>query len=297
VNTKLQTCVIALIGFSAAAMSAAPHREGGSLMSKAGKPQTATLEVEGGRLVEQGVLQLIYARGDRISYEDTRVTYPDDLEDITEQVTGSAAQTQRTRIVVPKSRKLSLDLDTSRGPEKMVNEIVSGAAAVNPGARFRVEKNGAMLHVIPTGGRDKNGNATSEGSPLDARISLPGGERTLDQALKAICEAVAAASSQRVTIGSNGYLPYPEAPRYSIAANNESARTVLLRLMDAVGVERRAGTWVLLYDNPLDTYYLSIIPLPDFEAEKLPSTPAPVPVRAPKAKAKAPAQTKGMIDQ
>jgi hypothetical protein len=81
-----------------------------------------------------------------------------------------------------------------------------------------------------------------------------------------------------VVVGMTGFEPCgaenPDESRYFIGAENEPARLVLKRALDAIGAKRGQFTWMLLYGNQEteNLYALNLLPVPPAVTRK----PAPV---------------------
>jgi hypothetical protein len=211
------------------------------------------LEVDAGRLVGNSVAELILRHRYDITYEDPRFPDPNDYVDITQQILGVPAKDERSKIHWLRNRQMSVDLDTSRGVESMLNQIIAAAAVVHPEAKFRVVKDRARYHVIP-----------AAGSLLDTRISMPGKSYTLSEAVKAIGAAVTSASGQLMIYGCCLYAESPDEPRYRVHASDEPAREVVNRLLDGItAAGRGAVTWSILYDKKWDHFALVVVQIPD----------------------------------
>ena len=216
------------------------------------------LEVDAGRLVGASVQELILRHRFRITYEDPRYPNLADYVDITEQV-GVPVPDKRSRILWLKNRQMSVDLDTSRGAEGMLNQIVSAAAGVHPEAKFRVVKKGNWYHVIP-----------AAGSLLDTHISLPDKMRTVGEALHEIAAAVKSASGQAIDYGCCGGQE-PDEPRYPVHANNERAREVMTRLLDSIAAAGHGErTWLILYEKRFDHFAPTLFQIPDVPVYSMP---------------------------
>jgi hypothetical protein len=216
------------------------------------------LEVDAGRLVGASVQELILRHRFRITYEDPRYPNLTDYVDITQQV-GVPVPDKRARILWLKNRKMSVDLDTSRGAEGMLNQVVAAAAAVHPEAKFRVFKDGTRYHVVP-----------ASGSLLDTRISLPDKPRTVGESLHEIATAVKSASGQAIDYGCCVGQD-PDEPRYSVHANNEPAREVMTRLLDSIAAAGRGDrTWLILYEKRFDYFAPTLFEIPDVPVYSMP---------------------------
>jgi len=218
------------------------------------------LEVDAGRLVGNSVQELIQRHLYDITYEDPRFPDPHDYVDITQQVVGVPAKDERSKILALKNRQMSVDLDTSRGVESMLNQIIAAAAVVHPEAKFRVVKDRARYHVIP-----------ATGSLLDTRISMPERSYTLGEAVEAIGAAVTSASGQVMNYGCCAFEESPHEPRYRVHASDEPAREVVNRLLDGItATGRGAMTWSILYDKKWDHFSLVILKIPEVPVFSMP---------------------------
>jgi len=112
--------------------------------------------------------------------------------------------------------------------------------------------------VIPTEVRDRDGNWQTLVPVLDSEITIP---KLTDangiEMLNAICDAVSNASGVRVLAGT---MPQNilEHHRGDLQANNEVARTVLLR---ALKLSSSSLSWSMLYDAALKMYFLNVRPI------------------------------------
>jgi len=123
-------------------------------------------------------------------------------------------------------------------------------------------------------------------SILDVSISLPEQDRTAYGTIKAICQAVSAAAHVHVGVGTgvwSGGLTSDSGPvEYRLGANNEHARSVLLRAL-AILTPPNANTkqtWLLFYGSPQDPSYalnLMAMPGPPLKEPPAPAPPAPQP--------------------
>lgn len=162
----------------------------------------------------------------------------------------------------------SLPADEMMSPDKMVSSLEQLVAL--GGGGFRVEKEvsrrfGSIIHVIPTNMFDFG--KWRGASPLDARISFPAEPRTEGELLATIVHAVSQATHLRVEfmIGSNivtGGQPIrnPHPFHFNIGANNETAREVLMRMLEANRYQ--VQTW-WLWRSPEMLYrlYIENVPL------------------------------------
>jgi hypothetical protein len=230
-------------------------REVATLASKGGGVDA--LAVEGPRPVATAIQRLIQTYGYRISYEDPRYVYAEDLEDVTAKYSRvaepAAGKAPAARLLVPKGGKFTVDVQPSKGAEAVLKQTILASAAASPGQRFQVRKDDGMYHVVPTGARDRNGNPAPHTSVLDSAISLPMKERTAYETIVALCGAISAASGVKVEVGMTGFESHggdpASEPKYPLGAEAEPARAVLKRALDEFGKTREQLTWMLLFGN------------------------------------------------
>ena len=243
-----------IVGIFAAAAAVATSNDKAALEEKGGK---TTLTVEGPRPVAKAVETLMQKYGSVITYEDPRYSYAEDLDDVTEQVRKDLdkySPGKAPKVIVPAGGALSV---TSSSGE--VGDILNQITQASEHGHFKVVRTGDVLHVVPTEVRDKNGNWIPQTSILDARISLPAQDRSAYQTIKAICQAVGAAAHAQVEYGApiGGGLRAENGPpaAYRLEANDEPARSVLMRAMAMIFPPGRKMTWELFYGSPQDPSY------------------------------------------
>jgi hypothetical protein len=229
---------------------------------------SVVLNIESGRPLASAAEALMHEYANPISYEDPRYENADDLVDISAEVRKdgkSGAQDSRYAVWVPKTRRAVIVLPEPKSQSDISAALAKVASAFGGrGGQFDVQQSSGIVHVVPRGIRDKNGNWTYPGSVLDSRISIPKELRTDDGLLNAICEAVSAASGVKVvsTFRMLGGLVVP--PSYELGADNEPARDVLIRALTVIGHGQLRYTWHLFYGSfPTDnSYAMNFSPVP-----------------------------------
>jgi hypothetical protein len=245
--------------------------------------QPTSFTVESPRALSQAVLMLIERYGNVITYEDAPLVYGGDLQDLTNERHADLSYLKKpgaVREIVPFDETLTVHLpalSAMKDPENVaavIEQMLKDHAIHNQGGRFRLQQTEGVFHIVPVGVRDVRGEWVSHRSLLEARISVPAGERSGPAMLDAICQAVSEATHTHVVVG---YLPLNTLAPYRgvLAAQDEPARSVLLRVL--AGSQRRF-TWLLDYLPQMQQYSLSIILVPDRTA---PSGPEPAPAVGP----------------
>jgi hypothetical protein len=126
-----------------------------------------------------------------------------------------------------------------------------------------------VFHIVPAEVRDSQGKWVAHESILDAKISVPELEGPGAVLLDAICTAVSDATHTHVVLG---HVPMNALADYRgvLAANDEPARSVLLRMLN--GTHRRFS-WLLEYDAGMPEYILGIVLVPDRAGVAAPAAP------------------------
>jgi len=216
------------------------------------------LEINEPRPLIKALRILSEKTGWRITYEDLPLSRGPDVVDKTDP---RAAQTTNTRILIPAYGRINLTMYVPEGVNErdgaqFVKRLVDHYALMgNPGI-FRVAVTENALHVIPARMRGVSGEMIDVIPILDSRISFVADERTLSETLKQICASLQARRGVRVVL----MIGPTEAnlllrPVVKIGANEEEARNVLIRSLDAAGAKL---TYNLLWDPGLQMYALNV---------------------------------------
>ncbi|HVQ39719.1 MAG TPA: hypothetical protein VMS31_19420, partial [Pyrinomonadaceae bacterium] len=222
------------------------------------------ISVESGRPLAEA-LKILEARyGLLITYEDPRYMHASEIEDVTEKVRRDLDKFppgKAPRVLVPKGGVLSFDYDealTARSDNQLilVQQLVeANRAQGNPG-RFRVEQQGAFIHVIPIATRNERGKVVAQSTVFDAVITVPKAKRSGMQTLDAICAAVSQVTGTRVGVGSaplNAFFRY----RDEEGITRRPAREALAELLARIGYAT-PPSWRLLYDPMMKIYALNV---------------------------------------
>jgi hypothetical protein len=244
------------------------------------------LYVDDPRPVAKAIELLTERYSQVITYEDPRYEYEGDIRDVTLEVRRDLDRYppgQAPKVLVPISGSLDITqpLSPNTGePENWVSTLrlvvdshQSGAA----GGRFRVERVGAVLHVIPTETRDSHGEWIKQASILDVTISITPQELSGSEILEAICNAVSKATGLDVRSGArptNMFLDY----RGQLEADNETARSVLTRALQSIN---NRLTWQIFYAPDSKRYLVHIrrVMAPPIPTSETPSQQLPPPPR------------------
>ena len=227
------------------------------------------LSVQDPRPVAKAIEILEARYGWVITYEDPRYVHDSEITDVTRSVrrdlnkfrTGGAP-----RVLIPRGGALTVDYDVATATNApsdratVIQQLLDAqAASGNPG-RFRLERNGQIVHVIPAFSKNSAGELVPEEPVLDAVITVPAGDRTGMQKLDAICEAISQVTQTRVVVGVvplNLFFQH----RDQQGAVSQKARDALAQILEAVG-NGTSLSWQLLYDPGMRIYVLNIHEVP-----------------------------------
>src|SRR5688572_14466348 len=222
-----------LAAIAVASGALATNQDSATLDANGGR---TTLSVESPRPVAKAVQTLIARYEQAITYEDPRFAFEDDLEDVTARVRKDLhlyAPGKAPKVIVPRGGKLTVSSSTDLA--SILDEVVRIQASSARGGRFRLEQTGDVFHVVPAEVRDRSGDWAAQTSVLDTAISLPTQERSGYKTIEAICSAVSAAAHIKVSVGTTGLegglVNEAGPPRYRLGADNEVARSVLMRAL------------------------------------------------------------------
>jgi hypothetical protein len=194
--------------------------------------QIITINVNSGRPLASVIEQIEKRSGQVITYEDPFYLYAADIEDVTLAVRRDGRT--EPRVMVPRGGPFFFRYPAAARDQLVVLErlIQEYSLSGHPGV-FRLIRTGDVYHVVPSERRNFTGAFEPHASLLDANISVPVGDRTALEMVKAITEAVSSPGVARIAVGT---VPLNAMIRTHIqgGAIAESARTALLRTLDAI---------------------------------------------------------------
>jgi hypothetical protein len=193
-----------------------------------------------------------------ITYEDPPFAHVNDLADVTasvrRDVSGSA------KVLIPRGGSFAFSYDPPLGVPELDEETVLVALldhyhlSGNPGV-YRLLRSASAFHVVPSRVKNLQGVLESYNAVLDADISVPAGNRTAFEMIKAIVAAISQSTGVEVAAGTVPINLLMQT-RVDGAAYHENARAVLTRVLEQTG---RRLSWKLLYTpTPTKGYALNI---------------------------------------
>jgi hypothetical protein len=188
------------------------------------------------RPLSEAIFQLEKALRQPITYEDPAIyAYPGDYVDKTAEYGGRAAR----RVLLPRGGGLQFTFDSSElsGTRAQTNALVKRLVqtfnkSYPDGAQFELRDTGRVYHVVPVVVRQKTGAIVPHESPLDQPITVVAQDTDAMSAISAILAAVKAQRGDNILVGNMpiGMLRV----KVRLASDNESARTLLLRVLQTV---------------------------------------------------------------
>jgi hypothetical protein len=224
------------------------------------------LSVTDARPVAKALEELERRYGWVITYEDP-VYDSTEAIDVTAQVRKDGGRNGEPRVLIPKGGPLSITYEVDPNTklpldrDAVVQKVLDANQPAGSVARFRLEreKDGHMLHVIPTVNKTSAGELVPHTSVLDAVISLSQGDRTRLQTMDALCDAISQATQTKVEVGS-APLNLFMAQRDQEGVFNQKARDVLVQMLKRTR-SRANLSWRLLYGPDMKMYMLNVYPV------------------------------------
>lgn len=218
--------------------------------------QGAGTVVEDARPVAKAMALLSRQLGWNITYEEPVYVNADDLLDVTKTPIGGR------RAIIPR-----------RGRVRLPDEAVMATAQENPVAflesviateemsrgrvkRFKVLRSESMFHVVPDQVLDAAGRWQTAVPTFDTTITISHRAVSLNEFLEILCENLSAVGPTKVITATK---PRGPAAQTMLPAQERTARARTL-LVEALSKTQVPLKWLLMYDPPSATYYLSIAP-------------------------------------
>jgi hypothetical protein len=185
-----------------------------------------------------------------VNVEDPEYLFEGDRRDVTAEVARTRPAPGR-RVLVPRGGSLKVTFEVKedgspRAPGSLLQSAVDAANAQFPFS-YRVEQAGGFI-LIPTKTRDADGQVVDQPALLDRKITIaPSVARVLEHG-QALADALSAQTGFHVSCcqASVGGVPWGM-QTVAFEAHEETARSVLIRLMQAAG----GGTHYLQRCDPV----------------------------------------------
>ncbi|HKW17748.1 MAG TPA: hypothetical protein VJO35_09595 [Terriglobales bacterium] len=210
----------------------------------------------GPRPVRDVILQWEKEYGWVITYEDPRLVYSGDVEDITKRVRrdvmpGESIDPSK-RILSARERRISVAYTAPNSPSDKTAQLeaakrLADASATDGGNTFVVSQSTTRLHVLPGLVRDSDGQLQPSQPLLSTVISLPAGDRDGIAFLHQMCDALTTATGYRVFVGT---IPTNDMAQFHTKAGYEGlpAGQILEDFLDSMP-DGNGYTWALLFQK------------------------------------------------
>jgi hypothetical protein len=208
-----------------------------------------------------GMMRIQY--GVAICYEDPPYKYPDDVS----EATPKGIRKYR----MPAYGQLSLTY-SSNDVLTVLKQLAQVRLEPDRGAHFQVTQAGSVFMFTPVDARDANGNRGSSESPLDARITMPNKSRPASETLSTVLALAATASKQRIVYMTPPGPDHPGDPTYEVEARDETARSVLLRVLALMAPQKGPFAWDLMFDPDSNQYYMNFAAVINVQRSAVPPT-------------------------
>lgn len=212
-----------------------------------GDDKIVAIEIDDPRPVAEAVKAIQARYGVVITYEDPLLLCPCDVTDVTADVHRATIPPQR-RIWSPAVGRFDFRYEFPAGGSRdmmaLLRSLVAQYHSTGYPGEFRVVKEGSTFHVVPMAVRDRGGVRVPYLSPLDSRVSLDDGTKSALSAVEGLLGTVGARTGEQIQLGTIPERLLANA-EVQIGADNERARTVLLRILGATGMRL---SWRLLRD-------------------------------------------------
>ena len=250
------------------------------LAALTGNAQTVTLATaaDDGRPVDTIIRQIEKLSGIPINYEDLLYSNPADTKDI--GATVAPASGAGVHLIVPRGGTLSVPVAVDAITQTLADSV-STANALNAliaaansspviAGKFTVYTYNDTFFVIPTYSRSANNDMSPVTAVLSTPIDLPGVQQTAFETLRDIVDRVSKKTGVTVKMGTIPIKAFA-VTKTKIAASNEPASYVLVRLFNAIATSGGAPPYVAgmsyhAYRDPIAQYYvvnISVVPNPN----------------------------------
>ena len=180
-----------------------------------------------------------------VTYEDTRYIHPEDIVDVTDEVSRSPDRSKR--ILAMRRERIDVEYVPAGGTTDdqvaaALDEILASARRTRNIGDFRVDRVSGGFHVVPVAIKGRSGAREPYAPLLDTPITLWREEGTIARAMERITADVSERTGLRLVRGVEPTNLFVQR-HVTLEANNERARDVLWRVLQSV---RPDLSWRLL---------------------------------------------------
>ena len=227
--------------------------QGGMQSGSVHAHQGAGVIVEDGRPVAKAMAMLSRQLGWNITYEEPVYVHADDLF-VLRNGDRRATYPRGGRVRLPDEAVMAT---AQENPVAFLESVIA-TEEMSRGRvkRFKVLRSESMFHVVPDQVLDAAGRWQRAVPIFDTTITISHRAVTLDEFLEILCENLSAVGPTKVINATRPRRPLAET---MLPAQERTARVRTL-LVEALSKTQVPFKWLLMYDPPSATYYLSIAP-------------------------------------
>jgi hypothetical protein len=228
---------------AALAMGVAAAVTGTSAYAQANK----RVSVYDSRPLAEAYLELVKQTGSLVTFEDAYYEYKGEMVDFSSEVHPLNPARKRPELLfAPLRRALVFDYsgaDVAK-PDVLFANLVSTYHRNSFENDFRLVREEQWLHILPKSSKNAKGERIERTSRLDVRVTFPDAERTVEATIRLLVDTLnkTASLSTRILFGVGGERLFG-ATRVRAGAQNETARHVLMRVLESTG---HKVPWVVL---------------------------------------------------
>ena len=196
------------------------------------------------RPLAEAYLELVKESRSLVSYEDAYYEYKGDLFDYRSESHPLQANRNSPQMWFAPRRSLVFDYSASdlSKPDVLFANLVSNYNVNYFENEYRLVREGQWLHILPKAAKNPKGEIIDRASRLNVRVTFPDAERTVETTIKLLTDTINKTESTSILLGV-GAERLLDKTKVRTGAQNEIARHVLMRLLEATG---RKVTWSLL---------------------------------------------------
>ena len=233
-NVRLHPASAAIVAVVWGVSALMPGSAGRLVAQEGGQ---VSIFVDDPRPLQAVVLELERRFGWIITYEDPEYLFAPEIKDV--RYTVSRDPKFERPVLIPAGGPFTFSYTlpptgaTASPQDALLGALLDQYRQSGYAGTFRLERTGLAYHVVPAMARDETGVLRPYGSILDRRISLPDREVNGFEMFASIVAAVKGSGEQRLVLGVVPISGLGQI-RVRIAADDESARSVLVRTLASI---------------------------------------------------------------
>jgi hypothetical protein len=214
-----------------------------SMPAKADESRMLSIRVNDLRPLAAVVAELQKRHGGMITYEESPTSRSGDLA-LPPGNAGVAWEKELRPLALVLSYEVSAATNRPDDLASVIAQAIDLEVAAGGSRRYRIERDGDVLHVITSERKGPDGSWQSVSPVLDSRIDLPEAERSIAQTLDAILDAAGRASGVTMQVVDVPMNP-AHGTRIRLGGYGITARELLTKAVANLSVK---ASWRLLFD-------------------------------------------------